>query len=307
MDNPILLVAFLLVPAISCVIMYFVCIYCKNPKLIWQSLLISSCFSLIVMGIPFIVSIGDFGVLLWIPFLLITFLSNVLLALITCAIIKATADKGYELCLKIAKSKNRTIDTKGAETKIKRIILITLLVFLAGTITYYATAEWRALRHAYREIPIVTRFYEENKDFFDLLLDIRDRIILFNIENEDTISELDFTIYSEKELLRVRVSGPDGYTYPGFQLDLLTPDERHLIDMTLRKIERPEEMFIGVRVQERYIEVYGLFWGRSEDAWISLVSPVSEAKPLTYMGPWKSYIEPFNDDWSVVIQTRFRN
>ena len=109
MDNPILLIAFLLVPAVSCVIMYFVCAYRKNPKLVWYSLLISSCFSLIAVGIPLMSDLQEFGFLIWIRVLLFTLLINVIFAFFTHAIIEATADKGYELCLKIAKNKKYII------------------------------------------------------------------------------------------------------------------------------------------------------------------------------------------------------
>ena len=65
--------------------------------------------------------------------------------------------------------------------KMKRIVILCLLVLLAGVIAFCATEEKRVMNTVYRQgIPVARQFYFDNEEFFDLLLDIRDRILSFN-------------------------------------------------------------------------------------------------------------------------------
>ena len=188
--------------------------------------------------------------------------------------------------------------------KIKRIILIVFLVMLAGIITFCATWPQRVLNSAYRAIPEGIQFYEDNEEFFDLLLDIQNRIVAFDAENEDKIKKLSFDIYFGNEF---RISEPDGYLYPGSRFDILTQDEWQLIDTTLRKRERNGEKFISAEVSESHVVVHGFFGEHSEDAEIFLMSPKEVAIWKASISRWKEYVEPFNDDWSIVIMTKFQN
>ena len=93
--------------------------------------------------------------------------------------------------------------------KIRTIITSVILLLLVVLVAFVATSAPRALssaRRAFdsarRAIPAGIQFFEENEDFFDLLLDIQQRTIEFNNENEDGFNGFSFDIVEDE--LRIR-------------------------------------------------------------------------------------------------------
>jgi hypothetical protein len=193
--------------------------------------------------------------------------------------------------------------------KPKKVILLIMLLLLGIVITYYATAPQRAIQSAHRAIPEGVQFYEDNIEFFDLLLDIRNSVIEYNASNDETISTLRFNIFfgHEFRFRTSRVKPGTTTAFTGENPDFITEDDLLLIETTLRMRQRPDGTFIGASVSERGVNAHGFFGDHHRNvSGIGLMSPVGAAEWSALTSRWREYTVPLNQDWSIIFQIRFQ-
>jgi len=149
--------------------------------------------------------------------------------------------------------------------------------------------------------PEAAQFYEDNITFFDLLLDIQDRLRTFHRENNnDLITSTglaEYFFFIVQDELHVEVYKRDGY----WDGDLFTLEEQQLIESTLLTRETSEGRFISANISMWRVEVsfltnnYGtLYFG----------SPVMSAEQWMRTR-WRVFTEEFNNDWSFYFYTTF--
>jgi hypothetical protein len=189
----------------------------------------------------------------------------------------------------------------------KIIVILALLLLLVLSITLCATAPQRAIRSGHRAVPGGIQFYEENIEFFDLLLDIQQRIINYNEENERQIDNLIFLIgdttqaFSFSTSIRRESGGGGGGENPDFVLE----DEVQLIETTLRLRIPPDRGGAGVSVHVDRIEVRDVFGRLPGTLWMSFISPVEQAEQESRGLQFLTDTAPVNQDWRIFIGTRF--
>ena len=181
--------------------------------------------------------------------------------------------------------------------KIKRIILIVFLVLFAGTITYCETAPQRALRKEIAKIPEGIQYYEENEDFFNFLLGIKNRKKELYATDADGLnwgSAYRLNMYGDE--LVIATSG--GTVYPGAANDIFTLEERQWLETIFREYGDINDGGMSIYISMEYVFVGVLSF--------SFTSPIDAYSWQGYTLRFQTYTEIINSDWTVTVGTRHR-
>ena len=125
----------------------------------------------------------------------------------------------------------------------RRIILLSITTLICVAVILVTTAANREVNRALRAVPSVIEFYEENTEFFDLLLGMRRRFEEFNEERQE-YGEIQLTWYGFRitdygleisNNISMQRYGSHRLAQ-GSEHDVLTEEERVLIENTLRKL-----------------------------------------------------------------------
>jgi len=188
----------------------------------------------------------------------------------------------------------------------RRIILLSITTLICVAVILVTTAANREVNRALRAVPSVIEFYEENTEFFDLLLGMRRRFEEFNEERQE-YGEIQLTWYGFRitdygleisNNISMQRYGSHRLAQ-GSEHDVLTEEERVLIENTLRKLGG------GANVS---LERIGVGMRRFKGAYS--ISITLESVPDGAWRPWapiwRTYVIEVNNDWSIYISTNIR-
>jgi len=185
------------------------------------------------------------------------------------------------------------------------VVILNIYVFFCSCIANNPSAK-KQVEMLLAEMPTASQFIADNNVFFELLLDIRTRIELFNAEgiriSEDFLGLRGYTfrLCQGEMVILVNDLSPSSSSYPmqiESKYDLLTTEEKDLIKRTLIESIPDNEKGIHVTIEPIIIEYY-----HYERAYMSIENPAKEFEHKfrnSYEGYWSSFI--ISNDWSIVI------
>ena len=190
----------------------------------------------------------------------------------------------------------------------KKIIFPLVIVLLSGSLYVIWGAigppsHKKQVTTVREAIPEAIQFYEDNIDFFDLLIDIKMRIVEFNGEGETAPSGLENYHFGKvTEYLTITVK--EGSAIFDFKLtgysNLLTPDERALIEKTLLQLE--DEYWRGVTyVTSKFVSVNYFNYHRASLEILNPAEEFEEGDKDDNSNRYYEYAKIISDDWCVYI------
>jgi len=145
-------------------------------------------------------------------------------------------------------------------------------------------------------IPQFAQFYEENEEFFDLLLDIQERLRVHYLDVE-----------SEKFTVRFLLDSyhmSAEHSINGFNV-IVSNDELNLIELALKELDAlMQGYFLNATVRDDMVAV-GFSKIRNR-TFLRLVSPIEFADEWS-RAVAHGYLEEFSEGWSFFIDTSFRH
>ena len=196
-----------------------------------------------------------------------------------------------------------------------KALLMVISILLCVMLSVGCVSSMRQVTKIKKAIPNAIGFIEDNKEFLDLLIDIRDRIREFNEgetenadqEDIDGIKYYLISITREELKIRGRYGNPRAairIVEPGSRYDILGADEKQVIKEKLIEM-MPDDHPFGLRITTDEII---LDYTRYHRAYLYIEHPPYETERGnmdTYT--WYEYAKKVNDDWCIHIYKSANN